>query len=1832
MHLGVKRASRVLVAILGLSLLPLTPIAPTPAKAALTTINFESVQQNIVVLGSLATRSLNAQLSRSGSGSPYTMSGLATANRGAYNYQTDAPYGQTSGSGHSGCQVNTYGERGCLTQLRESDERANSSVSFSGNKTGTDTGKTGIMDLTQLGTINPTPTGGRGANRMANGEYSFASIFGPEVYSVPFLGTAGQAVTYQWKATGSGDDYEVYGFLVKISNDTGSACTSANGVGTYGLTNPTTTHTILSYGRGKASAWTTTTGSITANGCYRFRFVGGTYDASGGYYVGGTFRVYDVKLGEAQNLTFTQPADMIKSASNQTFTAVATSNAPGASLVFASDTASKCTVSGTTVTVLANAEGTCTLRVDSAAVGDYGSAQTTYTSFQIQSASTAPISNGGDSISGNAKVCSTLTVNEGSWSSGGAAISGTTYQWKKNGSAIIGAINSTYVVQSGDVGAAISYDISKTNSVGTTTATSSSVIPVDARLSNITITSGSISPTFNGCTFSYSASLSTSSITVTPTLASGSASVTVSGNAVVSGQPSGSISLSAGSNTILLVVTNGAQSTTTTLTVTYAEAPTVTILSPTSVTGTGATLNATVNARGQSTSNIRFEISTSATFTSDTSTVTATPSTATGTGNTSVTASSPTLVFQTTYYVRAFATNVTGTTTSSTFSFTTPAAPFVTSSSASSLSSTGATLNGSVVGNGDLGGTSTTVVFQYSLNSDMSSPTEVSPTSNASIPGGDTSSSSVSKAVTGLQTGSTYYFRVKATNNYGTNFGSILNFTLTGAPTVTTQSASTITTTTAKLNGIVNANADATTSIVFNWGTSSGSLTNNLSVTPASVSGNSNTSVVGNLTGLTPNTTYYYKLSATNSIGTTQSTPTISFTTAVDARPSATLSAPSNSLISQPFTVTVTFSEAVTGFSASDITLTGTSNDKWTAQIAQEISTSLYTVEFRPNSPSASTLTVGLAQNVVLDSASQGNTAATSVTVVTSTGVIAPAITYPSYTIAATQNSAITTLIPSNTGGIIASWSISASLPTGLSFSTSSGEFSGTPTGTLSSTAFTVTATNSAGSDTKTVTVSVAAQPVPIISYTPSTISAVVGTAITSLTPTNSGETATSWSISPSLPSGLSLNTSTGVISGTASATSASATYTITATTSTSATGTTTITVAASSASATVPNAPTIGTATATGATTATVTYTAPGSDGGARITTYTATSSPGSITGSLSQAGSGTISVTGLTAGTTYTFTVVATNSVGNSSPSAASNAISTTSGTTAGLIPTFSAVTTASTGFTVTVTNYNASYTWSVSVTTPATVVLSSTGLITVSGLTGDGTQATVTVTTSRTGYTTQSASITGSTNPPPPPPNFLFALTPPTISKVSSTYVCSVGTYEFIRAAVTKEVPKISIFVYTLTIDGKRVSQVSFGSAAGNPYVAPSAMDFAAVASSTQAIFELGTRLDVLPAQCEVMAYQENAVGLSNSNILSKAIPSVTWPSILPITSTTKLGSQQLNATADVEGTFVYSVKAGSTLDIGKYSLTVTFKPKDINNFDVVTVKNPLRVLAASTSIRNLITIQPPQQSIQIRLSAGSLSADSEMVLGGKAVAGAAGYGIEKIAITGPTVTVWPVKGFSGKTSLALVQSGAGGIINIVQPLLVLPTQVTGLTVSINSFMSPTITWDAVPGAKSYQISVGNEVVCTTTRNTCVSGLPLGPKSVLTITAIGNDLSKIVSKVTPLIKADVEAASVNFDSGSYELSGDARAELLRFARAIRPLGYTKLTVTGHTDTDQGVDNSKLSQDRATAVLGVLQKLLPGYSISIKGQADTEPVASNNNEAGKAKNRRVEIRVVQG
>ncbi|AMJ56144.1 hypothetical protein AXG53_05415 [Stenotrophomonas sp. KCTC 12332] len=89
-----------------------------------------------------------------------------------------------------------------------------------------------------------------------------------------------------------------------------------------------------------------------------------------------------------------------------------------------------------------------------------------------------------------------------------------------------------------------------------------------------------------------------------------------------------------------------------------------------------------------------------------------------------------------------------------------------------------------------------------------------------------------------------------------------------------------------------------------------------------------------------------------------------------------------------------------------------------------------------------------------------------------------------------------------------------------------------------------------------------------------------------------------------------------------------------------------------------VPDAPTIGTATA-GESQATVTFTAPGSNGGSAITLYTATASPGGATGSCAGPAACTATITGLSNGTAYTFSVTATNSIGTGSASGASNAV---------------------------------------------------------------------------------------------------------------------------------------------------------------------------------------------------------------------------------------------------------------------------------------------------------------------------------------------------------------------------------------------------------------------------------------------------------------------------------------------------------------------------------------------------------------------------------------------
>jgi hypothetical protein len=160
--------------------------------------------------------------------------------------------------------------------------------------------------------------------------------------------------------------------------------------------------------------------------------------------------------------------------------------------------------------------------------------------------------------------------------------------------------------------------------------------------------------------------------------------------------------------------------------------------------------------------------------------------------------------------------------------------------------------------------------------------------------------------------------------------------------------------------------------------------------------------------------------------------------------------------------------------------------------------------------------------------------------------------------------------------------------------------------------------------------------------------------ALVSFTPNVSGGAATSY-FATSSPGGINGYGLTSPITITGLNSSTQYTFTVTAQGSfgnsapSSSTGALTVT--------SVPQAPTIGTATATGSSTATVTFTA-GATGGSAITGYTVTASTGGV---VANGTSSPITVTGLNAGTSYTFTVTATNANGTSVPSAGSNSITT-------------------------------------------------------------------------------------------------------------------------------------------------------------------------------------------------------------------------------------------------------------------------------------------------------------------------------------------------------------------------------------------------------------------------------------------------------------------------------------------------------------------------------------------------------------------------------------------
>jgi len=157
-------------------------------------------------------------------------------------------------------------------------------------------------------------------------------------------------------------------------------------------------------------------------------------------------------------------------------------------------------------------------------------------------------------------------------------------------------------------------------------------------------------------------------------------------------------------------------------------------------------------------------------------------------------------------------------------------------------------------------------------------------------------------------------------------------------------------------------------------------------------------------------------------------------------------------------------------------------------------------------------------------------------------------LSYSTVTAVYANGTAIASNIPSSSGGAVVSYSIRPILPPGLTLNSTTGVISGTPTISITPGSFTVTASNTGGSATKVLSITINNVAPSSLTYSTNPAYYPVNFAITQNKPSSSGSPVVSYSVSPTLPTGLALNSSSGVISGTPTASTASSNYTITAT------------------------------------------------------------------------------------------------------------------------------------------------------------------------------------------------------------------------------------------------------------------------------------------------------------------------------------------------------------------------------------------------------------------------------------------------------------------------------------------------------------------------------------------------------------------------------------------------------------------------------------------------------------------------------------------------------------
>jgi uncharacterized protein (TIGR02145 family) len=209
-----------------------------------------------------------------------------------------------------------------------------------------------------------------------------------------------------------------------------------------------------------------------------------------------------------------------------------------------------------------------------------------------------------------------------------------------------------------------------------------------------------------------------------------------------------------------------------------------------------------------------------------------------------------------TYYVRAYATNIAGTSYGNELSFTTQGIPVLTTVAVTAVTPTTALSGGNITDDGGANITARGVCWSTTLN-----PTTAD---SKSIDG--TGKGAYSSALTALLPATAYHVRAYATNSVSTSYGNDIPFTTAplSAPTLTTSIVTPGLITAVSGGNITSDGGTAITAKGVCWATTASPTTVNSKTSDGTGSG----SFISNIAGLISGTTYYVRAYATNSMGT----------------------------------------------------------------------------------------------------------------------------------------------------------------------------------------------------------------------------------------------------------------------------------------------------------------------------------------------------------------------------------------------------------------------------------------------------------------------------------------------------------------------------------------------------------------------------------------------------------------------------------------------------------------------------------------------------------------------------------------------------------------------------------------------------------------------------------------------------------------------------------------------------------------------------------------------------------------------------------------------------